>query len=205
MSNELGLNVLCSLLVNILSTAVIFFIGYIYWRFMKPAVKIHKYIAKTKMDEYSIVNGAVTRDIERSEDGMEYDFKLLNYSKLFEAKKFDIRLRALKKIEKEGVQVGLLHSNIDIYYGALIKLDICKSQRKIDGKRKNDPTYYGGRYIAVSTKPLEKILEEYDYLKLIVRYTNTINREFVVEQTFGKDDIKPGNFSNDNNFESEPK
>ena len=173
-----GLN---DLIINILTAGFIVLIGYLYWRFIKAAVKIHPFIIEKPIPEYDIVGGAVKSSVVKNEEGIYFLLKIVNTSIFLEAKDFNIRLLAGKEEKDNKNQESARYVEIEIIYGALTKLGIKKYKRK----KKKENNYY---YIA-TTKPLRKILEIYDHLKLIVNYANTINKEFTVYKTFRKENI----------------
>jgi hypothetical protein len=194
---------LINVAVNIISTGLLFSIGYLYWRFIKPAVKIHHNISEKKMPEYDTVDGAVKSSIECNEEGIYYLLKIVNKSSIFGAKDFHIRLLAGKIGKDKKGQDGTRYTEVEIIYGALVRLgpSINKS-RKQSKKKCNDGS--ASHYLIVTTKPLRKILNNYDNLTLIVRYVNTINKEFIIEQTFTDKDIIHGQFSNDDDLVNGP-
>jgi hypothetical protein len=162
--------------INIFSTAILLSIGYLYWRVIKPAVRIDNSISETTMPEYDTVDGAVKSSIEHNANGIYYLFKIANISKIFEAKDFEIRLLAGKLEKDKENKTGTRYGEVEIVYGALTKLEISSSANN-------------SHYLIATTKPLRKILRKYDNLKLIVKYKNTINKEFTIEQTFTENNI----------------
>lgn len=192
---------LINVVVNIISTGLLFVIGYLCWRFIKPAVKIHDSISEEIIPKYNLVDGAVKSSIKCTEEGICYSFKIVNTSKVFEAKNFHIRLLPGKIEKDKDNKESTRYVEVDITYKALEKLGILKSNsiKRVNKKTKSDSTYF-----IVTTKPLRKILEIYDNLLLIVRYTNTINKEFIIKKYFTVNDIFYGQFSYDDDLTKKP-
>jgi hypothetical protein len=153
---------LINIVVNIFSTLILLGGGYLFWRLTKPIVQIDHLISEKPMPEYDTVDGSVKSRIDRNENGIYYLFKIVNTSKIFEAKDFEIRLLAGKLEKDKKNKTGTRYGEIEIVYGELTKLETSSIANN-------------SHYLIATTKPLRKILGKYDNLKLIVKYKNTIN------------------------------
>jgi hypothetical protein len=194
---ELVISGLVSLSANIITTIIIFLLGYIYFR--RPKIKIHPIIAKYKNNE---------------DEKIEYQFKIINKSKMFDAKDFEIKLKNVNNLyigrDKDGKEQFMPdHKNIPIFYGNLTRLEKYSKGRRVERKRKKQEGYsYGSTYIAYynAEEPLEELLKSNTnkkYLKLIVSYnTDMVNRGFVVTKYFSLDKILNGHHSNYDDMDS---
>jgi gamma-glutamylcyclotransferase (GGCT)/AIG2-like uncharacterized protein YtfP len=181
-------NIVHSIIINILSSFILLCLGILYLRFRQPQIKIHRYIAAY-----------------RTGKRIEYQFKIVNFSKIQEANKFSIKLRGVV-LEQCALNVFIpSHTEIPLSNdSSLIQLDRHKRYSFIKCVKTNHYGY-AASYLIITYEPLEKLLKnKYSYLQFVVRYTNTNNKEFTVKREFTKEEIKSGHHTNDDNIKNEP-
>jgi gamma-glutamylcyclotransferase (GGCT)/AIG2-like uncharacterized protein YtfP len=177
------------IIINISTAFIILFSGFLYLKYKHPQIRVHRYIAAYN-----------------TKDKVEYQFKIVNFSKLQEAKDISIRLR--------GATVKQWANNVFMSsYGDDLKLDNDKRLVQLDRHtryyfsrhiKKND-YYYGASYLVLIYENLEKkIKEEYSHLQIIVKYTNTNNKETTIRRNFTIEDIKSGHHTNDDDIKNLP-
>jgi gamma-glutamylcyclotransferase (GGCT)/AIG2-like uncharacterized protein YtfP len=177
------------IIINISTTVLIVFSGLLYLRYKGPQIRIHKYIA-----------------LYTAKDKIEYQFKIVNKSRLQEAKNISVRLRcATLKQWANNVFMPSYDDDIKLNNDKrLVKLDRYKKYSFIKCVKKND-YYYGASYLILTYEDLEKKLkEEYSQLQINITYTNTNNKEATIRQNFTIEDIKEGHHTNDDNIGNLP-
>jgi gamma-glutamylcyclotransferase (GGCT)/AIG2-like uncharacterized protein YtfP len=182
------LGFITGLIINIVTSILLLFSGLLYLRIKSSQIKIHKYIA------------AYT-----TEDGIEYQFKIVNKSKIEEVKKISIRLRGV--VIKQWAFNVFMPSYTDIKLkneSSVIQLD---RHTRYSFKKcvKNNDYFYGASHLILTYEYLENLLKtKYSYLQLVVQYTNANNKEFTIKQKFTLEDVKFGHHTNDDKIKNLP-
>jgi hypothetical protein len=179
-----------SILEKVLSAFVISAIGYFF--VTKPTVRISKKFAK-----------GLTDAVDHKE--IAFKFKIVNTSHFFKARHFVIELFAVKKVPNGDGTYTEDCRPIVINYGGLKELSTYVSKKKIAKlTEKTLGKSFSCWYRIITTENILEDYKDYDLFRITVQYSNSMNREFLIEQYFKnkKDKIVTGEFSNDGDVDS---
>jgi gamma-glutamylcyclotransferase (GGCT)/AIG2-like uncharacterized protein YtfP len=180
--------IVLGIIINFASSFILLFLGILYLKYKRPQIRIHRYIA-----EY------------RSKERTEYRFKIVNFSKMQEAKHLSVKLRGVEVKQRTFNVFIPVYTEIPLSnVSTLIQLDRKRRYSLIKCVKSNDYSY-GASYLIMTYESLETLLKnKYSYLQLVVQYTNTNNNELTVKQKFTMEEIKPGHHTNDDDIINMP-
>jgi hypothetical protein len=175
------------IVTSLISAFLIFIIGLIRWANTKPKVVISPYIAEGRNYSY------------KKSGEKAYKFKIANHSKFFTASDFDIQLTAVKLFQNRKMKSYTEHiKSIEIKYGGLRILTKYIPDIKLERiRRRNNMYTINFAFRIITFEELRKLLNEYNYFRLSVKYKDNLNREFIIEKIFEENNITKGEFSND--------
>jgi hypothetical protein len=184
---DIGIDIGINIVTTLLSAFIIFIISFIRWANTKPKVVISPYIAEGINYSYG----------KRGKKA--YKFKIANHSKFFTASDFDIQLTAVKLVQNKKMKNYTEHiKSIEVKYGGLRILTKRIPDIKLERIRKRIERYtINFAFRIITFEELRKLLNEYNYFRLSIKYKDNLNREFIIEKTFEEKNIIKGEFSND--------